>query len=492
MAPFENPALASGGTGDVLSGTIGSLLAQGLAPFAAARARRLPARPRRRGGLGSGSATPDCSPRTCPTRSPSRAAGWRRFADARRAAGVGFGSREAAAGDRPAERGRPRRRPSDLARRACRRCRAPRGSRSISIGSSATCARSARPCPPASASSPSSRPTPTATARCRSRARSRLPAPTACASPRSTRRWSCGAAASGCPSSSSIRSRPAWRRGGRGLRHQRSRSATRRSWRGRSTRGCARDAGRRRPTGATAARSSSRSRRASVAAASRVGALRAPPSRRSGRPRAWTSRALVAPRQPRRSRSHRGPARGVRRGAAAAVLGGGRTVVRRRTPSRRERRHPRGCRRRLRRPSGPGSRSYGVAARGARRRARARSALAAALRPVMSLHARPVRVVGPAGRHGRLLRRRLRHGPPEPDRDAARRLRATATSALRTNRVEALVRGHLVPLVGTDRDGRRHGRRHRRPRVGRSTSTTSSSCSGDQGDQDPHCCGTGA
>jgi len=37
LAPFENPALASGGTGDVLSGTIGSLLAQGVEPFAAAR-----------------------------------------------------------------------------------------------------------------------------------------------------------------------------------------------------------------------------------------------------------------------------------------------------------------------------------------------------------------------------------------------------------------------------------------------------------------------
>jgi ADP-dependent NAD(P)H-hydrate dehydratase / NAD(P)H-hydrate epimerase len=37
VAPFENPALASGGTGDVLSGTIGSLLAQGMTPFAAAR-----------------------------------------------------------------------------------------------------------------------------------------------------------------------------------------------------------------------------------------------------------------------------------------------------------------------------------------------------------------------------------------------------------------------------------------------------------------------
>jgi NAD(P)H-hydrate epimerase len=37
VAPFENPALASGGTGDVLSGAIGALLAQGLEPFAAAR-----------------------------------------------------------------------------------------------------------------------------------------------------------------------------------------------------------------------------------------------------------------------------------------------------------------------------------------------------------------------------------------------------------------------------------------------------------------------
>jgi ADP-dependent NAD(P)H-hydrate dehydratase / NAD(P)H-hydrate epimerase len=37
MAPFENPALASGGTGDVLAGAIGSLLAQGLSPFSAAR-----------------------------------------------------------------------------------------------------------------------------------------------------------------------------------------------------------------------------------------------------------------------------------------------------------------------------------------------------------------------------------------------------------------------------------------------------------------------
>jgi NAD(P)H-hydrate epimerase len=37
VAPFENPALATGGTGDVLTGAIGALLAQGLTPYAAAR-----------------------------------------------------------------------------------------------------------------------------------------------------------------------------------------------------------------------------------------------------------------------------------------------------------------------------------------------------------------------------------------------------------------------------------------------------------------------
>ena len=37
VAPFENPALATGGTGDVLAGIIGALLAQGLPPGPAAR-----------------------------------------------------------------------------------------------------------------------------------------------------------------------------------------------------------------------------------------------------------------------------------------------------------------------------------------------------------------------------------------------------------------------------------------------------------------------
>jgi NAD(P)H-hydrate epimerase len=37
ISPFANPALASAGTGDVLSGIIGALLAQGMLPYAAAR-----------------------------------------------------------------------------------------------------------------------------------------------------------------------------------------------------------------------------------------------------------------------------------------------------------------------------------------------------------------------------------------------------------------------------------------------------------------------
>ena len=37
ILPFANPALAAGGTGDVLTGIIGGLLAQGVLPYGAAQ-----------------------------------------------------------------------------------------------------------------------------------------------------------------------------------------------------------------------------------------------------------------------------------------------------------------------------------------------------------------------------------------------------------------------------------------------------------------------
>ena len=79
VAPFENPALATGGTGDVLAGAIGSLLAQGLAPFDAARLGVY-----LHGLAGDGGPRADrrrraCWPRTCPTAWPSPASGWRRW-----------------------------------------------------------------------------------------------------------------------------------------------------------------------------------------------------------------------------------------------------------------------------------------------------------------------------------------------------------------------------------------------------------------------------
>ena len=48
IAPFENPALATGGTGDVLSGAIGVAPGPGAGSVRRGPARRLPARPGRR------------------------------------------------------------------------------------------------------------------------------------------------------------------------------------------------------------------------------------------------------------------------------------------------------------------------------------------------------------------------------------------------------------------------------------------------------------
>ena len=423
--------------GDVLSGTIGSLLAQGLAPFAAAR---LGVYLHGLAGEAVRAADRRCRPaRLRPARRDraSRGVGWRRYAERaapRRA--VGFGSREAAAERRP-DRGiaadvtstaasdidrRPRARP------ACRRCREPPGSRSISTGSSATSRAIRAPCRPASAWSPSSRPTPTATARCRSRARSRRPAPTACRSPRGTRRWSCGAAGIRLPILVLYPVPPAFVAEAAARRASRSRSATSRSWRGRSTAWRARDAAAR-PTGAPLhvqlevetglGRGGVRRRRIARAA---VAAIAGHPGRRAGRASGRTSAPPAI-----RSAAAAPGARASTRSRQLARDGG--VEARCAPPSRRERRHPR----RTPRPRYDAVRPGPLDLRGrARRASRSRagqSALAAALRPVAepamrgrsaSSSCRPA----PGVSYGE----RLRHGAPEPDRDAARRLRATATS----------------------------------------------------------------
>ena len=69
IAPFENPALATGGTGDVLAGAIGVAPRPGprAVRCGAPRASTSTARPAT--PAASGSATPGCSPRTCPTAS---------------------------------------------------------------------------------------------------------------------------------------------------------------------------------------------------------------------------------------------------------------------------------------------------------------------------------------------------------------------------------------------------------------------------------------
>ena len=95
VAPFENPALATGGTGDVLAGR--DRLAPRPGPRAvrrrAARASTCTARRARRSA--SGSATPACSPRTCPMRSRSPGDAWRPSPSARRGGKrLGFGARD--------------------------------------------------------------------------------------------------------------------------------------------------------------------------------------------------------------------------------------------------------------------------------------------------------------------------------------------------------------------------------------------------------------
>ena len=206
----------------MLAGAIGSLLAQGLEPFAAAR---LGVYLHGAGGRRRPRAVRRCRPaRVGPARRarprPQAARGRRRAAPGAQAPGLrgarpATGRRDATAtGRRPT--GRPGRtrlsraprpawpRGADRGRGwrppACRRCRGPPGSRSTSTRSRATW-RSLRELRRARRrrSARSSRPTPTATGRSRSPARSRRPAPTGSASRPSTRRSRCATAGIAAP-----------------------------------------------------------------------------------------------------------------------------------------------------------------------------------------------------------------------------------------------------------------------------------------------------
>ena len=454
MAPFENPALATGGTGDVLAGAIGALLAQGLTPYAAARLGVY-----LHGAAGeasaSASATRGCSRRTCPMGWPSRAAGSRRSPSARPAAsgsGSGSASRPHRSRNRtphPRDRRRPRpgqrgdgRRPGRRSRRvwrapACRPCRGWPGSSSTSTRWQATSPPCAR-WPAALPSTRSSRPTPTATAsvpiaRALERGRRRRPvrgghgrggpaagsrhrAPDPCPlpdpaggrrrtrpiggspSPRATGRRSTSssprsvprqAVASARRSRSRSRSRPGLGRGGAGPADVTAMAATIEASPGA------------RLVGLWTHLQASHDAENTAASAGAVPRRPRPPSPRPGRP-------PDPPRRRERRVAHR--RRGVRRRPAGAV------VLRHRA--------------RRARPAGP-----------------CRAPARGGFRPVMSLHARPVRVADlPAG-HG------VSYGPTfttaRPSRIATLPLGyGDGYARAFSNRAEALVRGQRVPLVG--------------------------------------------
>ena len=219
VAPYENPALATAGTGDVLAGTIGALLAQGCPPVDAARSGRLPARSRRRGrpravrrhrrrGLRP-------ARRDRPRATPARARAAERARSGRR---LGFDvgatarrSPDAASGRSGAHRGATIRAPIEARLAAAGLPPLPRLAW-LEIDQDALSANVARHPPPgrpaSRASPPSSRPTATATAWRSPHAPSWPAAPACSAWPRSTRPSPCARPASRRPSSCSIPSRP--------------------------------------------------------------------------------------------------------------------------------------------------------------------------------------------------------------------------------------------------------------------------------------------
>ena len=194
----------------MLAGTIGALLAQGLTPYDAARLGVYlhgAAGDVVRDRLGdSGLQAGDLPVEIAFARKRLAAIAQRRA----RPAKLGFGAVERGSAGGPTTDPEARRPPGAAQRlvtgRASietgsprpgwRRCPGPPGSRSTSTARAPTWPRSGPPSRPASGSNPSSRPTPMATARCPSGWRSRPPARTGSRSPRSTRRSSCGRAAS--------------------------------------------------------------------------------------------------------------------------------------------------------------------------------------------------------------------------------------------------------------------------------------------------------
>ena len=424
-APFENPALASGGTGDVLAGTIGSLLAQGLDAVRRGAARRLPPRRRRatscRDRLGDAGLLAGDLPDRDRVRAeaPGRHGAARRTRPARLGRSAPSGSRPTAPpSDRlvtgaPLDRGRVSPRPD------CRRCPGRPGSRSTSTACAATSARSGRPSRAGVRLEPVVKADAYGHGAVPSGGRSRPPGPTASRSPPSTRRSSSGRAASARRSCACTRCLPAVVRDGDAARRRRQRLG----------RGAARRMVDRR-RGRLAWRPRPRPRRAlrihldvetGLGRAGLDADRLAPRSRRLGQPSGRPAgRRLVAPPAGRRRAADGQP--GAR---FAAALGRARRGGRAATPAPSPRRSAgllgravAGLRRGPDRARDVRDRARRRPGDGRRRRPRPTPAPAD---PVAPRPAGPRR--RPAGRDRDQLRPVVHDGAPEPDRDAAARLR---------------------------------------------------------------------